>query len=148
MGVPAAKRDSITLQRQANQLQRSTKTIKQRPPRAEPILVRAGHRRAGGSGWDPSVVGNEEKALCHVACVNRTVPTRFAWKSIQCNYAEVSNVNPEKEGCTRTATRPNQLLGIMPHIQPSLHHPRKGNLNASCKLNRYLLPGTAIYISE
>ena len=85
MVVPEPKRVR-TLQRQVNQLQRSTKTVQQRPLRAEPIHLRAGHPRASGSGWDRSVVGNEEKALCHVACVNRTVPTRFAWKSIQCNY--------------------------------------------------------------
>ena len=70
MGAPAAKRDRSTLQRQANQLQRSTKTVKQRPPRAEPIHFRAGHHRASGSGWKRFVVGDEEQAQFHIAHLN------------------------------------------------------------------------------
>src|SRR5208282_5960441 len=64
MVVPAAKRDDTTLQRQVNQLQRSTKTVQQRPPRAEPIHLRAGHALTRGGGWKRFLVGNEEKALC------------------------------------------------------------------------------------
>ena len=73
MGVPAAQRDGITLQRQANQLQRSTKTVKQRPPRAEPIHLRAGYLRASGSGWDRSLVGNEAKAHFHITHLGRHI---------------------------------------------------------------------------
>ena len=69
MGVPAAKRDS-TPYRQANQLQRSTKTVKRRPPRAEPIHLRAGHARASGSGWQRFVVADEEQAQFHIADLN------------------------------------------------------------------------------
>jgi hypothetical protein len=61
MVVPAAKHDR-NLQRQVNQLQRSTKTVKHRPPRAEPVHLRAGHPRAGGSGWKRFEVGSEKQA--------------------------------------------------------------------------------------
>ena len=66
MVVPEPKRVR-TLQRQVNQLQRSIKTVKQRPRRAEPIHFFAGNPPASGGGWKRLVVGSEEPAHFHIA---------------------------------------------------------------------------------
>ena len=72
MVVPEPKR-ARTLQRHVNQLQRSTKSFKQRPPRAEPIYFFAGNPRARGGGWKRLVVGNEKQAHFHIAHLNKHV---------------------------------------------------------------------------
>jgi len=64
--VPEPKR-AETLQRQVNQLQRSTTPAKQRPFRAEPIHFFAGDPLASGGGWKRLVVGSEKPARFHVA---------------------------------------------------------------------------------
>ena len=52
----------VPVPRHDRNLQRSTTPVKQRPPRAEPIHLRAGHPRASGSGWKRFVVGGEKQA--------------------------------------------------------------------------------------